>query len=203
MRKKKIGELEPNKREVHDLGDHILLFQGQFDRGFCEECIDVFEDADRAGMTVTRENSNISISDKAISHTSLMPSSLPRVQHLQNCIQEEILPEFFKKYPINEHYNYMGCGGAKIQKTEPQQGYHVWHMEQQASMDSYRTVCAWALFLNDVEEGGELEFLYQSKRIKPKQGDFVLWPSGYTHMHRGNPPLSGTKYIYTGWIDSI
>ena len=58
-------------------------------------------------------------------------------------------------------------------------------------------------YLNDVEEGGELEFLYQSKRIKPRQGDFVLWPAGYTHHHRGNPPLKGEKYIYTGWLDIL
>ena len=59
------------------------------------------------------------------------------------------------------------------------------------------------LYTLDVEEGGELEFLYQSKRIKPKKGDFVLWPGGFTHMHRGNPPLQGIKYIYTGWISYI
>ena len=23
---------------------------------------------------------------------------------------------------------------------------------------------------------------------------------GYTHHHRGNPPISGVKYIYTGWF---
>jgi len=83
------------------------------------------------------------------------------------------------------------------------EGYHVWHMEHSNQMDSYRSICAWALFLNDVEEGGELEFLYQSKRIKPRQGDFVLWPAGYTHHHRGNPPLKGEKYIYTGWLDIL
>lgn len=54
-------------------------------------------------------------------------------------------------------------------------------------------------YLNDVEEGGETEFLYQSLRIKPKKGMGVIWPGGYTHLHRGNPPLKGVKYILTGW----
>ena len=43
--------------------------------------------------------------------------------------------------------------------------------------------------------------LNQSLRIKPEQGTLVLWPAGYTHIHRGNPPLSGEKYIMTGWLE--
>ena len=59
---------------------------------------------------------------------------------------------------------------------------------------------AWMVYLNDVEEGGETEFLYQSLRIKPKKGMAVIWPGTYTHLHRGNPPLKGDKYILTGWF---
>jgi hypothetical protein len=28
-----------------------------------------------------------------------------------------------------------------------------------------------------------------------------VFPSGYTHTHRGNPPLSGEKIILTGWLE--
>ena len=56
-------------------------------------------------------------------------------------------------------------------------------------------------YLNDVEEGGETEFLYQSRRIKPKQGTMVICPSSFTHTHRGNPPLKGDKYMINGWIE--
>jgi hypothetical protein len=57
------------------------------------------------------------------------------------------------------------------------------------------------LYLNNVEEGGETEFLYQQTRIKPVENRFVLWPTGMTHIHRGNPPLKGEKYILTGWVE--
>ena len=60
---------------------------------------------------------------------------------------------------------------------------------------------AFILYLNDVDEGGETEFLYQSRRVKAKAGTVVLWPAAYTHVHRGNPPLSGSKYILTGWLE--
>jgi len=57
------------------------------------------------------------------------------------------------------------------------------------------------IYLNDVEEGGETEFLYYARRIKPTQGTLLIWPAYFTHAHRGNPPLSNTKYIITGWIE--
>ena len=69
----------------------------------------------------------------------------------------------------------------KIQKTLPTEGYHVWHID-------------------DVEDGGETEFLHFSKRVKPKTGRIVIWPASFPYVHRGNPPLSGEKYILTSWL---
>lgn len=60
---------------------------------------------------------------------------------------------------------------------------------------------AFIVYLNDVEGGGETEFLYLGRRVSPVQGRLVIFPAGYTHTHRGNPPLSGEKYILTGWIE--
>ena len=55
------------------------------------------------------------------------------------------------------------------------------------------------IYLNVVEEGGETEFLSQKKRYNPVAYTALLWPGSWTHQHRGNPPLSGDKYILTGW----
>ena len=207
--KKQVSEINRPQRQVQDLGEHILLFSNYFDDEFCDSCIEDFKLCEQAGITVSRQQhmsgpSPLSINDSAVPFLNLPASSLPRVHELQDIIQNEIIPEFLQKYPIGDQYSYgINLGGAKIQKTLPSQGYHVWHMEHSSDQCSYRSICAWGLFLNDVEEGGELEFLYQSQRIKPRKGDFVLWPAGYTHQHRGNPPLKGVKYIYTGWLDTL
>ena len=86
----------------------------------------------------------------------------------------------------------------KLQKTQKGGGYHVWHHEQ-GTLDHVHRVLTWTIYLNDVEEGGETEFLYQSKRIKAEKGKILIFPASFTHAHRGNPPLSGDKYILTGW----
>ena len=57
---------------------------------------------------------------------------------------------------------------------------------------------AWMVYLNDVEEGGETEFLYQKLKVKPSKGTILIWPGCYTHLHRGNTPMTN-KYIATGW----
>lgn len=90
----------------------------------------------------------------------------------------------------------------KVQKTLPQGGYHVWHCEQGAGTHM-RRVLVYTLYLNNVEEGGETEFLYQQKRYPAQKGDICIFPAHFTHPHRGNPPLSGEKYIMTGWIESV
>ena len=64
-----------------------------------------------------------------------------------------------------------------------------------------KRLLAYTIYLNDVEEGGETEFLYYPKRIKAKKGTLCLFPCGFTHTHRGNPPISNIKYIATGWIE--
>ena len=89
---------------------------------------------------------------------------------------------------------------VKIQKTMPSQGYHVWHVEHNPGREMEKRVLAYTIYLNNVEEGGETEFLYQSQRVKPVKGRIVIWPAGFPYVHRGNPPLSGEKYIVTSWV---
>lgn len=90
---------------------------------------------------------------------------------------------------------------VKIQKTIPSQGYHVWHIEHNKGRENEKRILVYSIYLNTVEEGGETEFLYQSQRVKPVKGRIVIWPAGFPYVHRGNPPLSGEKYIVTSWIN--
>tara|TARA_Y100000114_G_scaffold119383_1_gene114080 strand:+ start:402 stop:596 length:195 start_codon:yes stop_codon:yes gene_type:complete len=57
-------------------------------------------------------------------------------------------------------------------------------------------------YLNNVKKGGETQFLYQRKKIKPLQGKTILFPSFWTHVHKGNKTTE-TKYIITGWYTYV
>tara|TARA_R110000796_G_C14402202_1_gene417756 strand:- start:48 stop:650 length:603 start_codon:yes stop_codon:yes gene_type:complete len=108
-----------------------------------------------------------------------------------------------KKYDIMNNLDIHKLNmDVKIQKTVPGEGYHVWHCEN-SGVTSSRKLLLCMLYLNDVEEGGETEFLHQSLRIKPKTGTLVICPTYFTHLHRGNPPLKGNKYMINGWIEFL
>jgi len=120
-------------------------------------------------------------------------------------INESLLMNAFGPYinefqSLNNNEAGWASGCTLLQKTEPMEGYHSWHFENGAFNNLSRHV-VWMIYLNDVEEGGETEFLYQRKKFKPTKNRAVIWPGSYTHIHRGNPPME-TKYVLTGWFTS-
>lgn len=122
------------------------------------------------------------------------PILLPFIKIFWECY-EDYCNEFAILKSAAKHGFYM----LRIQRTDLGGGFHNWHFENTGCETANRIV-TFMMYLNEVEEGGETEFLYLHKRIKPKTGTLLFWPSTYSHTHRGNPPLSGIKYIITGWL---
>ena len=52
-------------------------------------------------------------------------------------------------------------GVSILQKTEPMEGYHVFHAENAGWLNRHR-VLAWMVYLNDVEEGERQNFYIRS-----------------------------------------
>jgi hypothetical protein len=183
----------------------IGVYENVFTEEYCNSVIEYFNNAEKAGLTLTRhqqgEDKLKKDDTQLYAHSEIqLKYSSNLITGFNNVLWNEIYPKYanifaeLKEYAQHTNYVY------KVQKTEIGQGYHVWHSES-TSRNTCTRILAWTLYLNDVEEGGETEFLYYPKRVKPKTGTFVLWPASFTHTHRGNPPISNTKYIVTGWIE--
>jgi hypothetical protein len=81
--------------------------------------------------------------------------------------------------------------------------YNYWHCEvypQAPHNEALHRTLLFMFYLNDVEQGGQTEFYYQNKSIRPKTGRMVIAPAYFTHTHRGCVPESNDKYILTSWI---
>ena len=123
-------------------------------------------------------------------------------RQITELVMHRMVIPYFAEFPASRMEGKWTSGSTLYQKTEPTGGYHVLHAEATGWYNSTR-VLAWMIYLNDLldeDDGGETEFLYQSRRVKPKKNLGVVWPGGITHMHRGNPPLKKTKKILTGWV---
>ena len=187
------------------MDDFIGIYDDAVQPADCDAIIEHFEKLNSMNLVFGRPNGGLEIKDKQIE--ILQPSSIDCFA--TNPVFENMMKSLWNCFTqYTEKYNALSlCGdldikAVKLQRTDLASGYHVWHFENAGSANRTRLL-VWMLYLNNVDEGGETEFLYQSKRIKPKKGTMLIWPAGFTHTHRGNPPLSGTKYIATSWIEYV
>ena len=99
-------------------------------------------------------------------------------------------------YPKNSHpYN-----GTNIQYYKKGQGFKQWHNERtNGKLNFVGRNLVFMTYLNDVPNGGT-EWMYQNYKSEAKKGLTVLWPSDFTHTHRGIISNEYEKYIITGWF---
>ena len=194
-----------------EINDFIGVFDSAVTNEYCDSLVDFFDRMQNIGKVISRTKfENISSSKKDnslyfyINETDPLIINQqqfqlhPFVEAIQNCYGL-----YVEKYgTINDLERHILNPDIKLQKTLPGEGYHVWHCEV-ANVPSSRRFLLCMLYLNDIDEGGETEFLYQHKRIKPVKGRIVICPTAFTHTHRGNPPLNTAKYMINGWMEFI
>ena len=193
------------------IDDFIGVFDNALSKEHCDELIKIYEDSVSLNFTTSRQqlgkkqinqdNNLVFISDKNFIKDDIFFNKTRPSIHQFTEVAWFSYAQYAKEYGIlNSVTSHRFYDSIKIQKTKPKEGYHVWHCEHDGRMQGSRLLLV-MVYLNDVEEGGETEFLYQSRRIKPKQGTMVICPASFTHTHRGNPPLTGDKYMINGWIE--
>ena len=172
---------------IGEYDQFIGVYKDLCPEGLCDHLISEYERLSNVGVA----------RDRGASECGVSP-------HLKE--DEHIFSNTFNDYPLEEFKgNFpdpMSCKSIKFQKTSRQEGYHVWHYENGNPVVSNRAV-TYMLYLNTIPLGsGETEFLYQEKRIHPTANTLVLWPTGFTHTHRGNAVYGDTpKYVVTGWFN--
>lgn len=185
---------------------HVGIFKRAIPDDLCDKFITFYDNAEASGTTRTRQQLNDSGKGKKDDSATTIAAAL-MLHHDSYEFVRTFLDIFWICYAeYSEQYWPLldapshSVYTMKVQKTLPTQGYHVWHAEN-LDRSVISRLTAFMVYLNDVDEGGETEFLFESLRVKPTKGTLVIWPAGYTHTHRGNPPLSGVKYVLTSWTE--
>jgi len=188
-----------------NIKNFIGVYDNYITKEECNKAIKLYEDQNKFNNTINR------IGFEKASILQKQDQQFFAAHNNINVWWEELKPMMFNFDIALKHYiENTGANDAygtpfhftslKIQKTLPTEGYHVWHIEHGKGFDNEARAFVFSIYLNDVEEGGETEFLHFSKRVKPKTGRIVIWPAAFPYLHRGNSPLSGEKYILTSWL---
>lgn len=98
-------------------------------------------------------------------------------------------------YAQRYDFSFSGIQPINVNKYGPGERYKP-HADDGPGMD--RVVSA-LLYLNDVTEGGETEFVHFGKSVSPRAGRLIIFPANYAYAHAAHPPVSGIKYSVAFW----
>lgn len=180
------------------LYDFVSIYDNAVSTEDCEKMIYVIEELN---------NKHLMFQDEAVKHRiDQKAENLSQDYSLQawsslgktffNSITDYV-SSYMEQYTILKQDKFL-LYDIKVKKIPIGGGFHAWHYENGSLLSASRSFVV-QLYLNTIAEGGETEFLYVNKRVKAKQGRLIIFPAGYTHTHRGNPPIGQDKYIITSW----
>ena len=181
--------------------DFIGIYENVISR---EDCDGIIAEIERFFETSPKENVLSGAAQMPFREFTRFDFSLNANKHLPKAAEvvddalHRCIQEYASEYFVIKQVN-ASTKEVKLQKTPPRGGYHFWHCENFNKETADRAL-AWMIYLNDIPPGeGETEFIWQKLRVQPEAGKCLIWPTQFTHTHRGNPVYSTSKFIATGW----
>lgn len=172
-----------------------MELDGHLDPEFCEEIIKQFEEDPNKEMGHTGGGFNPNYKSSIDLGIHRYRSWNPITEKLNILVNEGkqrymdwlhvMLPWKDSSLERSKH------NGFQIQKS----GKYDWHDDSNTEEDGER-VFTFIWYLNTIDEGGETDLIY--KKVKPRVGKLLIFPSTWTYVHRGLP--AENKYIITGWF---
>jgi hypothetical protein len=171
--------------------------------GLCEKIIDFFERNPALHETGV-SYSGVDPSKKNSTDLIINPKDLAQPTHaifrsyfleLHRCYLDYLEQWPFLMEPLKE----IDIGAFNIQRYHAGGHFAAVHTERNSISTMHRAL-VWMTYLNDVEGEGQTSFVHYGLDVKPERGKTLIWPTDWTHAHRGNVVTAGTKYIITGWM---
>jgi prolyl 4-hydroxylase len=179
-----------------DLNDLIKVYENSLDQEICDALVQIYENTDKheridnegtPNFTQFNLTQNCKMSDEVDQiHKHLISKTFEYRNQYYEFIDKRVFPEShaFEQFRIKK-YN---PGGSDFFNT------HV----DVTDYPSARRFLSFFWYLNDVEVGGETRF--SSFSISPKKGSLVVFPPLWMFPHKGEPPLSGPKYLLSTYL---
>jgi hypothetical protein len=191
--------MKQQNRTFHrvDITDFIHVYEDGLDSNVCEYLISQFENNQNlhervdndykpsfTQMNIT-ENRELS-SEFNDAHNHVISKTFELRNRYYEFVDKRVFPEThaFEQFRLKK-YNSDGNDMFDV------------HVDVQDYATSRRYL-AFLWYLNDVETGGDTVF--KDFIVHPKQGRVLIFPPLWMFPHKGEPPLSGPKYILSGYL---
>jgi hypothetical protein len=174
------------------------------DLTICDRLVEYYKNSDeKAAGKITDKDGNKVIDPSKKASTDVYLNESPIAHEYCNELQT-ILSHYTEEYKFSNDVAPFGLTERiNIQHYKANEAFHKWHCERNSNVGaSASRHLVFMTYLNDVAQGGETEFYYQELKIKPQKGLTVIFPSDWTHTHKG---LSSNeeKFIVTGWFNYL
>ncbi len=157
----------------------------------CDNLIDFFHSKKDHWRNITREDHKKSTEMYVnASHSGLCEYS----EELRG-----VFEKYIKRYNFcNKVQNYGVIEDLQIQHYKPGEAFYGWHCENDGWGNSVYRHLVFMTYLNTLDNAGT-EFYHQNIKTPCEKGLTIIWPTTWTHTHRGILNNVGDKYIITGW----
>lgn len=188
-----------------------MNFIGQYqakETSFCDGLIKYFNNSNSTGPGTILNKDGAVLIDALVKDNMSLTLDLANNEKQINdylLILKACADEYKKEFVYCDKYAPWGiCEPAAILKYNAFSNGFIYHTERFSSkLPSVNRHLVFMTYLNDVPVGGETEFFYQKIKVRPQKGLTLIWPSDWTHTHRGNPLLEHDKYIISGWFSYL
>ena len=183
------------------MADFIEVFEGMIPATICEELIAVFDSSSEVQPSLVVAGSGAD-TQSAERVSSVLPLTRETSHELFDTVTKAFqlaYTEYVNRYPVLKSREMILAEAMNLIRYPPDSGHYVWHCDASGAGTRFRYVSQIA-YLNSIADGGETEFRAQGTKVKPVAGSILVFPSGWTHEHRGLPTPGSAKYIITSWL---
>ncbi len=180
--------------------DLIHVNPNALSKKVCKDIIKRFKKDDRK-----KQGGVIGKSKEVKKSVDLRISNLEDWKDIDNILfksSDDNLKEYLDKIEVDDkiffNMDTLQDSGYLVKRYKPGDYFH-WHSDRSYNNSGWSRVVACIWYLNDITESGYTEFAH-GRKIYPKTGQLIMFPTSWTFPHRAVTPKVDTKYVITSFL---
>ena len=176
-----------------------FILEDRISENVCDEVIEYHKNnSDYKVQGATSKGTDLSVKD-SVDVYFFNGIQHPAIKNYFKALQP-VFEKYVTKYELINQLWLTTERANNIQYYRPGGGYKRYHFER-GNLTTSRRQLTFMTYLNTVTDGGGTEFKYQNLKFSAEKGKTLIWPSDFTHTHKGEISPTQEKWIITGWFE--